>query len=332
MISTAKYINTLQQYADNMITIFSLENEKIEETTLECMEKINFEKTCWIRCVTPTVEELTKISGLTTIPESELQESIEEIERPKLKIASYIEIIYTAPYKAKSSTTLPIYFYIYKRVLVTIEKEPLPILAHLEIAFKANHRRSLLKNGPGYFTYFVIDKINDEFTGIIDKMSENLGLFNKQGKAIDEKVYEDVYKASIISSAFNQAIIANIEVLNSLRKLYHRYLNRKDIELYGELYHDALQILDREKIQRDMLTSLVGMQSIIATQRLNKMMKWLTGLALLIMIPTLIASIYGMNFTHIPLAQNPYGFYYLVGFMGLTSLILFVMFRKMEWF
>jgi magnesium transporter len=60
-------------------------------------------------------------------------------------------------------------------------------------------------------------------------------------------------------------------------------------------------------------------------------MKKLTSWAAIILIPTLIAGIYGMNFRHIPELGWRYGYPMALGLMGLSSLALYVMFKKREW-
>ena len=104
----------------------------------------------------------------------------------------------------------------------------------------------------------------------------------------------------------------------------------QDKEYFSDLYYDALQVMDTLKVQRDVLTSMFTFQSILSGSRLNKTMKLLTGLTLLIAVPTLIASIYGMNVS-LPLAENAHGFLIvLVGMFLLSGIILWVL-HKNEW-
>jgi magnesium transporter len=65
--------------------------------------------------------------------------------------------------------------------------------------------------------------------------------------------------------------------------------------------------------------------------RLNEVMKKLTSWAAIILIPTLIAGIYGMNFQHMPELSWRFGYPLSLGVMGLASLTLYLVFKKKEW-
>jgi magnesium transporter len=64
---------------------------------------------------------------------------------------------------------------------------------------------------------------------------------------------------------------------------------------------------------------------------MNEIMKKLTSWAAIILIPTLIAGIYGMNFNHMPELRWRYGYYYALGLMLLVGLILYRAFKRRDW-
>jgi magnesium transporter len=60
-------------------------------------------------------------------------------------------------------------------------------------------------------------------------------------------------------------------------------------------------------------------------------MKLITSLALIIMIPTFITGVFGMNFKYMPLVEMQYGFYYLLGGMAVLSIAILLIFRLIDW-
>jgi len=290
-------------------------------------------KLSWVRIVDPDPDTIKLVAQITKLPLSELQESFEEEERPKVASGDYLEIIYRAPSVVDNELeTIPIYFYIFANKLVTIEKKPLKILDNLANNMSKNKSRFLFKKGFAYFVFYLMDKINDDFLLQIDKIAARIDIYeNFSKKDMSAEDIEKLYDQSVTLSFFNQALIANVEVLNSLKKGYYKFIPRKDRINFEELYYNVLQILDTEKIQREALTNLINIHSILTSTRLNEFMKRLTVLALVIAIPTMISGIYGMNFQYIPLADHRYGFHILTALMFILILGFVYVFRKMDW-
>ncbi len=316
-----------------MIELFVMRHERIERLEFEDVNRtltwlgVLGKGTVWIRCVKPDAEDIEALAELTKISLDELKEAIEDIERSKVNVSKHLEIVYTAPTKENDEiVTVPIHIYAIGNFIATIEKKPTKVLNDLSSALVENKRRFLFKKPGGYFIFYMLDKINDEFLYYIDKISIKIDLFKE--KSFSKEAIEKVYDTSIALSYFNQALIANIEVLNELRKSYFKLFEQEDRMHFSELYSDALQILDTEKIQRELLSNLFNMQSILTANKLSQFMKGVAFFALIITIPTLITNMYGMNLSNLPLAENPYAFYIILGFMTLVSLILYYIYKR----
>ncbi len=273
------------------------------------IERIPKKRTKWIRCINPTKKDIKELAEISDVPIAEFLEAFEEDERPKVtKKEKYTEVIYRSPLKTgEDIVTQPLFFYLDKK-LITIEKER-----------DATLEKFSKEKFPKNFLYLVLDDINNRFMMRIDKIAEGVGIMEQHPT---EKFASDMYDSSVVLSYFNQALLANTEVLNTLRK---------NDSHYAELYYDARQIMDNLNIQRDVIGDLFSLQSIMSSNRLNKYMKKITGIGLIVMIPTLIAGMYGMNFVNIPLKHHPYGFYITSMAMMVLSLIVVIMFMVADW-
>jgi magnesium transporter len=311
-----------------MIEIYTLVNERVKKIKIDDIDK---KKLTWIRCYKPTDESFSKLTKMVNIPAEEFKETLTEEERPRLNVTKYLELIYGAPYHGEDEVvTLPVYIYLCGNILLTIEKEPHVTFSKIVNILNRGRGKFLFKKGAGYFIFFMLDKINDLFLIYIDKIAGRIDLFEEK-KYLTKKNFEDVYSLSITLSYFNQSLLANLEVLNSLRKTYFKGFTKPDRIQFSELYYDALHILDTEKIQREVITNLFNLQNIIISNRMNSLMKKLTALALIVLIPTFITGLYGMNFSYMPLAEHPHGFYIMLGLMGFLSLIAYIIFEKIDW-
>lgn len=103
--------------------------------------------------------------------------------------------------------------------------------------------------------------------------------------------------------------------------------------------HDTfLHQIDIVTAQKEMLSDVMSIYSTNINNRLAQLSndmgnvtKKVSSFALILLLPTLIASFYGMNFAHIPLASTPYGFYAVIAGTVATTLILWLLFKKVRW-
>jgi magnesium transporter len=312
-----------------MIEVYTFNKGK---NTIKKADLKNKKGPAWIRVTVPDEQKLKQVSESTGIPIEELQESLEEEERPKVSGKEYLEIIYRAPSVVENELeTLPLYFYILENKLVTIEKTSLDIIGDISKSFQKNNKKFLFKKDFSYFVYYVMDKINDDYLAKIERIAARIDIYeNFSKKDLTVKDIEKVYDHSVTLSFFNQALIANVEVLNSLRKGYVKFIPRRNRNFFEELYYDVLQILDTQRIQRDAIANLINVYSILASTRLNEFMKKLTIIAIFIAIPTMISGLYGMNFAFIPLSEHPYGFYITTFFIILLTFGAYYAFTRIR--
>ncbi|MBN1386307.1 hypothetical protein JW968_05035 [Candidatus Woesearchaeota archaeon] len=294
--------------------------------------RVSTGKMSYTRLINPSLEDLEKVADLTKIPIDELKESKEETERPKLNIGRYLELIYSAPVTEEGDVvTVPVHIYIVNNLIVTIETQRIYVLDKLEKKIEQRKARFLFGRSPGFFLYYLLDNINDHYLAIAEKISDMLDLLQEKGTDLGNKDYEKLYSSSITSAFFNQSVLANIEVLNALKKSEYRSFESDDRHYFTELYFDALQILDTEKIQREMITNLFNLHSIITSSKINNFMKRITVLALIISIPVVISSMWGMNFAHIPFYDHPYGFWIVAASMSLITVSVLVVAKVLDW-
>jgi len=289
---------------------------------------------CWVRIVNPTVEKLHILSKLTKIPVHELRVDIEYGERPKYEVTKqFLHIAYKTPHMEEEQVvTVSLQIFIVKNTIITVEKTPTKIFNDLFATLEEGKQKKFEKRPIGSFVSFVLDKVNDEFLIRVEDIAEKLEAYEKD-LHFEKKDLEMLYNYSISLTYFNQALVANLEVLNSLKKSSFSFFSKKDKEEFQDLYYEALHVLDTQKIQRDIIGTLLKLQNNITQGSLNAFIKRLTAITVILMVPTLITGIYGMNFDYIPLSAHPFGFYItiVVGIIFVT-MILFWVFARAKWF
>ena len=107
----------------------------------------------------------------------------------------------------------------------------------------------------------------------------------------------------------------------------------KSYEEDDEILEDAIienrQAIEMGKIYREVLNGTMDAYASIISNNLNVVMKFLASITIVLSLPTLIASIWGMN-VPLPFATNPYGFVIVIGISALVSIIAFILLKKKD--
>ena len=93
-----------------------------------------------------------------------------------------------------------------------------------------------------------------------------------------------------------------------------------------------MRVLDQIDMQREMLAATLDANLSVTSNNLNVVVKRLTAFTVILMIPTLIAGIYGMNFRHMPELFWPWGYGFALALMGISMVLAYVYFRRHDWF
>ncbi|MFH0987541.1 MAG: CorA family divalent cation transporter, partial [Patescibacteria group bacterium] len=121
------------------------------------------------------------------------------------------------------------------------------------------------------------------------------------------------------------------DLLMSLRQFEGKLIRTENIPYFQDAFDHLIRLSDKTDLMRDMIvTTFEGYLSVLSNN-LNEIMKRLTALTVILMVPTLIAGIYGMNFKFLPLSLDPNGLYVLMGIMSISALTLFYYFNKRKW-
>ena len=97
------------------------------------------------------------------------------------------------------------------------------------------------------------------------------------------------------------------------------------------MYDDITQLIDMETTYRDILTGTLDIYMSAVSNNMNVVVKKMTAYGSLILVPTLISGIYGMNFRHMPELGWGYGYYLALLMMLISVVILYYYFDKNDW-
>ena len=315
-----------------MITIYREDERKLVAGNIDDVEFSNAEEFSWIHIQNASLEILEKVSKITGLSLDYLSAALDEEETAHIESDEDDDITYVVldtPYvcdvETGEYTTAPFIIVYNTKYFVTIANHEFELINELlkkikRIEPKKHVRLSthfIYRLMTLYITY--LKKIDQKTKQIDEKMSKSTR--NKQ-------LYElyDINKTLVL---FSTALNANRAVLLKLFRLEHYKKYEEDYDLMEDARIECNQAIEMVSTYRDILKVSMDAYANIISNNLNVVMKTLAVVTIVISIPTLVASLFGMNFKEIPMDDNPSGFWITIAvslalsILGAIALIIF---------
>ena len=313
-----------------MLNVLVVDKKKTSKGSLSDLKKSKF---TILDCTKPTHKELQDISKFIDIPMHELKESYSSDTRAHSQdVGNYFELVFKCsdPTKDKVMFETVGFFASYtKNNVILLHDKKIPALKR---ALDLDEQTLLFhyKNGKARILFRMIAEILNEADLTLDKIEEKIDTIEKGVfKKSDHKFLSDVFEQKKIMTLFQKEFVANREALNTLGFGFNQ--SKQNANEIADLKSDCAQIIDRIGIFRELLNGTMEVHLAVMSNNMNIIMKRLTSLGALIIVPTLIASIYGMNFEYMPELEWKWGYFVVLGAMLIVAITLFIIFRKKDW-
>jgi magnesium transporter len=122
------------------------------------------------------------------------------------------------------------------------------------------------------------------------------------------------------------------DVANALLRRDLAVIDEPLIPYFQDLYDHLVRVLDNIDLDREMLAATLDANLSVTNNNLNVIVKRLTAFTVILMVPTLIAGVYGMNFRYMPELGWPLGYGFALGLMVLLMVGTYLLFRARDWF
>jgi len=314
-----------------MITAINIENDKIKKAKLDDFKSAK--NITWIDVLEPTEKEIETISRITRFPLDEIKMALDEEERPRIvEMFNHTLVIFRAPFKEHgetSTTSLSIFFSDYN--IITMHKHNIEAIERIK-ALPDGVKKNMLQN-TSYFLYRLLDEITNTYFKIIDRIDDDIDyLENKVFHNPEKRTVKDIFETKKTLIYFHKAFTADREVVVQIEKEYVHTIKKKYVRQFRNLYNDLTQLIDMEGTYRDIITGILDLYLSSISNNLTTIMKKLTAYGSLILVPTLITGIYGMNFRMMPELYWKYGYLFALGLMVVSVFLLWIFFRRKNWF
>ncbi len=202
-----------------------------------------------------------------------------------------------------------------------------------EVRARCEQEPELLRHGPGYVLYALMDAVVDRYFPLIDALENEL-------EEIEGRIFAGGAARTHIEALYGikQKLVtlkhAVGPMLEATGKLHGGRVPQVCAGM-GEYFRDVYDHLSRlnQSIDaiRDMVTTAMSVHLSLSTMQENETTKRLAAYGALVAVPTMIAGVYGMNFEHMPELRWGLGYPLTLLSMVLIDVYLFFRFRKAGW-
>jgi magnesium transporter len=302
----------------------------------------------WIGLYRPDFDEIQSVAREFGLHELAVEDAIAAHQRPKLE--RYGTTLFTVLRPARYLDDKEqvefgeLHIFTGTDFVVTIRHAETPDLG--QVRKRLEKTPELLRLGPEAVLYAILDQVVDEYGPVVAGLENDIDEIEDQLFEGDPNVSRRIYELSREVIGFQRATHPLLEILSALEEGFDKY--EVDLELRRSLrdVHDhAIRIVERADAFRALLQNALTVQTTLVSQRQNEEMQSLTEASLaqneevkkisawaaILFAPTLVGTIYGMNFEHMPELHWFYGYPAAVGLMIATSTILYLVFKKRRW-
>jgi magnesium transporter len=310
-----------------MLAIF-----KTTETGLTRLQE--FEPGCWIDLVGPTETELLRVSGELNIPLDLLRSPLDEEEKSRIDVEDGLtQVIVDIPVLVKDDdereyTTIPLGMLVHPDCFITTCLRVNPILGEFErgamrsfATFKKTRFLLQILQQVSAFYLRYLGRIDRE----TDKLERELRASMKNAEIFD---LLNLQKGLVY---FTTSLRSNEAVLQKLLRTKAVKMYEEDEDLLEDVIVENRQASEMARIYTDILTGMMDAFTSVISNNLNRVMKLLTSLTIILSIPVIVSSFYGMNVA-IPFQNYTHAFTIVIAIAFAASLGFALVFWRKRYF
>jgi magnesium transporter len=308
--------------------IFMLEVLKTVDNRIIRSE--NFEEGTWINLVNPTKKEIDSVSEALNVEIDFLKSALDEEERARIESDNgHTLIVVDIPITEKEGkmnvyTTIPLAIILVKHIIITVCLKEDTILSD----FVNNKVKAFFTQ---YKTRFVLQILYKNATRYLQYLKH----IDKTSTRIEQDVHRSMKNKELIQMLklqkslvyFSTSLKANEAVLEKLMKYEYIKNYPEDEELLEDVIIENKQAIEMANIYSSILTGTMDAFASVISNNVNSVMKFLTTITIVMAIPTMVSSFFGMN-VDIPL-KTVYAFWIIVGMvLVMCTGTIFVLYKK----
>ncbi|MGE5123354.1 MAG: magnesium transporter CorA family protein [Acidobacteriaceae bacterium] len=285
---------------------------------------------CWLNVIEPTQEEITQLIGLG-IPQDYITYSLDIDERARTEHEDGKQLILmrVSFFEGEAADipyiTVPLGIILTEHYVVTIcrkENSVLQEMVRLKGLSTGKHNRFVLRlllmAANRYLTHL------RQITKAVDALEDQLQLSTRNREVLELLKYQKSL------TLFTTALRSHELMMKRLQQSQMFRAYEEDEDLLEDVLTETQQAIDMTNISSNILSNMMDAFASIISNNLNSVMKFLASITIIVSLPTLIASFYGMN-VKLPLDGHPLAFLLTVLLAVVVVTIVGIIFWRRDW-
>ena len=285
----------------------------------------------WIDASAPTPEEVEAVQRTLGIQLQDLADCLDPNERSRVEIDEEYDLlvlrcILNDAKNGESAQTMPIGIFLVHGKILTVRIASTFTAKDLISDFK---RRPKLGTREDLFLA-IIRKINRDIERKVRPMEGQISQIQKSIQTDSRAtVAQKAYSLSSDLILLNTSLLSNYNAISMLTRARHLELNEDQSDVLEDLENDVAQLYDMTTLYREIMSNVLRAYESAISNNLSTVMKILTTISLILMLPTLIASLYGMNVgtPGLPFYEDPNQFWVIILITAVAVSALWIVFR-----
>ncbi|MCL6671608.1 MULTISPECIES: magnesium and cobalt transport protein CorA [Streptomyces] len=302
----------------------------------------------WIGLARPTESELLSLAAEFDLHPLSVEDAMEAHQRPKLerygdtlfvvlRAARYLD----APEEVDFGE---LHVFVGPDFVITVRHGAAPDLS--AVRHRMEQSPELLRLGPEAVLYAILDAVVDGYVPVVAGVQNDIDEIETEVFRGDPEVSRRIYELSREMVEFQRATRPLVGMLHGLMAGFAKYETDEELQRYlRDVADHVTHTSERVDGFRQALTEILTVNATLVTQQQNAEMralaeagfeqneeiKRISSWAAILFAPTLVGTIYGMNFRHMPELSWSFGYPFAIGLMGVICGGLYVIFKRRDW-
>ncbi|MDQ1372235.1 MAG: Magnesium transporter CorA family protein [Candidatus Thermoplasmatota archaeon] len=299
-----------------------------EGGALRKVDKAEMRDVLWIDLVAPSPEEVERLHKEFEIDLQDIADCLDPNERSRLEVEEKYDMLVlrsllTDERSPERIQTMPIGIMATPRQVITVR---------IGAAFEAEDLCSDLKRKPRLETkedlfLAIVRRVHRDIERTLRPMERKIGAI--QETILHAKSAEVAHSAFALSNGLillNTGLLSNLNAISLLARARQLQMTKDQLDLAEDIENDVAQLYEMTTIYREITSNILNAYETAVSNNLSFIMKTLTTISLILILPTLIASLYGMNVA-LPYQHDPDAFWFVIGISAVCVAGLWVTFR-----
>ena len=302
----------------------------LEEAAKFCVDAGEF---VWLGLKEPSDEELRRVGEMFSLHELAIEDAADAHERPKMEEydESLFVVLKTTRYDDDKEEVEfgEIDVFVGNGYVITVRHGEASELHEARRRLEA--REELLKIGPAAVVWAIIDQVVDDYAPVVDGIDNDISEVEQDifsgGADATQRIY--FLKREVIE--FHRAIAPLLAPLEGIQYGARPQIP-DDLRNYFRDIHDHARRVDETVMaQRELLTSILEANLALLGVQQNQIVRAISAWVAILGVPTFLASVWGMNFEHMPELAQTWGYPVALALMAVTVVILYRFFKRIQW-